>query len=143
MYKQICEISYLNLDSKIRLILLYMAEHNELGVKGEKLAKAHLLEKNHRILCTNYRFKHLELDIISFFKDTLVITEVKTRSSKFMAGPEKTISKKKQKDIIKATNEYVLEKAIDAEIRFDVISIILNDKGCEVEHIEDAFYPTL
>lgn len=120
-----------------------MAEHNELGKEGEKIAAKYLKEKNFEILEKNYRFKHLELDIVTKKDEQLIVVEVKTRASEYMAGPHETVSKKKQKDIIKATNEYIYEHDIDLEVRFDIISIILNNQDRKIEHIEDAFYPTL
>ena len=120
-----------------------MAEHNDLGKKGEALAVDFLKNKGYQILMKNYRFKHLELDILAEKDKQLIIVEVKTRSSEFMAGPDKTVSKSKQKGIIKATNEYIFENECELETRFDIISIILNEKGLKIDHIEDAFYPTL
>jgi len=120
-----------------------MAKHNELGKKGEKIAREFLLKKGYEILDTNYRFKHLELDIVCKKNDLIIVVEVKTRASSFLAGPHETVTKTKQKSIIKIANQYIIDKEIDLEVQFDIISIILNEKQCLIEHIEDAFYPTL
>lgn len=120
-----------------------MAKHNELGEKGERIAREFLIKKEYEILDTNYRFKHLELDIICKKNDLLIVVEVKTRTSSFLVGPHETVTKSKQKSLIKITNQYIIEKEIDMEVQFDIISIILNQKECLIEHIEDAFYPTL
>ncbi|MBP5136262.1 MAG: YraN family protein [Paludibacteraceae bacterium] len=42
-----------------------MAKHNELGAKGEELAKQLLVGKGYQILHTNWRYKHEEIDIIA------------------------------------------------------------------------------
>ena len=118
-----------------------MAEHNELGKKGEDLATQFLIKKGYKILSRNYRFKKLEIDIIAEYKNELIIVEVKTRASRFLAGPEETVTKGKQKSIIKAANQYIIEHEVDLETRFDIISIILNQKETSIEHLEDAFYP--
>ncbi|HIP35732.1 MAG TPA: endonuclease [Crocinitomix sp.] len=120
-----------------------MAQHNELGKKGERLAKRFLIEKGYKILATNYRFKHLEVDIIAQQGEELIVVEVKTRQNEYLAGPEVTVTKSKQKAIVKVANAYVVENDIDLEIRFDIVSIILNDNETKIEHLEDAFYPTL
>ncbi len=120
-----------------------MAGHNELGEKGERLAKDYLIKKGYEILTTNYRFKHLEVDIIAKYKNELIIVEVKTRQNDYLAGPEDTVTKGKQKSIVKVANAYILENDLDIDTRFDIISIILNDKETTIEHLEDAFYPTL
>jgi len=120
-----------------------MANHNEIGKKGEKIAQSYLKKKGYRILATNYRFKKLEVDIICEKDDYLVVVEVKTRQSSYLAGPEDTVSKTKQKGIIKCANAYIIEYEIDMETRFDIISVLLNNNTQDIEHIEGAFYPLL
>ena len=58
-----------------------MAEHNELGKKGEKLAIDFLLKNGYKILETNYRFLKAEVDIIAQKDEVLAVVEVKTRST--------------------------------------------------------------
>ncbi len=119
-----------------------MADHNELGKKGEDLACTYLVQKGYKILKRNYRFKHMEIDIVAEKEGILVVIEVKTRQSDFMAGPEITVTKSKQKAIIKVANAYIETLTYDPDTRFDIISILLNEKQFELEQIEDAFYPT-
>lgn len=115
--------------------------HKELGVKGEKLALNMLKSKHHEILDTNFRWNRGELDIVSLYQGKLVVTEVKTRTSPIFGSPALSISKKKQNQIIRLTNQYIQEKKRNEEVRFDVILIILNSKHVNIKHIEDAFYP--
>lgn len=124
-------------------ILGGMAEHNELGKAGEDIAAEFLRIKGFDIQCRNYRFKHLEIDIIAQDKDELVIVEVKTRTSDYLSEASLTVSKNKQKGVIKAANNYIIENEIDLECRFDIITVILNSKGKEIEHIQAAFQPGL
>lgn len=120
-----------------------MAEHNELGKAGEQLAVEFLLKKGYEIVQRNYTFKKAELDIIARKDGKLIVVEVKTRNSDYLAGPEITVTKKKQKAIIRAANFYIQEHDLDIETQFDIISIILNAKEKTIEHMEDAFYPLL
>lgn len=120
-----------------------MAEHNLLGEKGERIAAQYLESKGYQILAKNYRLRHLEIDIVCQQKDLLVVVEVKTRSSPFLADPELTVSRKKQGSIVKVANHYCKEKEADMEVRFDIISIVLSGQKRRLEHIEDAFYPLL
>ncbi|WP_070138066.1 YraN family protein [Crocinitomix algicola] len=120
-----------------------MAEHNKLGQKGEAIALDYLVNKGYQIKERNFRFKHQEVDIICEHENMLVVVEVKTRANRFMAGPEETVTKKKQRAIIKVTNHYVIEHEVDKEVRFDIVSILLTDELCEIDHMEDAFYPLL
>jgi len=120
-----------------------MADHNELGKLGEEIAADYLGKKGYEIVKRNYTFAKSEIDIVAKKDGQLIIVEVKTRNSDFMAGPQQTITKAKQKSIIKAANFYIQEHDLDIETRFDVVSIIVNSKQKLIEHIEDAFYPRL
>jgi putative endonuclease len=120
-----------------------MADHNDLGIKGEQIAVDFLIQKGYHILNRNYRFKQLEIDIIAQDQEELVVVEVKTRQSDFLTDPQKLFSKSKQKGLIQAANAYIHQHEFDGECRFDVIIVIHNQKGIDLRHIEDAFYPSL
>jgi len=120
-----------------------MAEHNDTGTKGEDIAAGFLQNKGYSILEKNWRFKNLEADIIAITAKTLVIAEVKTRKSNYFGEPETFVNKQKQKNLIKAAQEYIQRNQLDLEVRFDIIAIILGDNQTKINHIEDAFYPTL
>ncbi len=119
-----------------------MAEHNELGKKGEEIALAYLRKKHYEILETNWRTGKYEVDIIAKHDNTLIIIEVKTRSSSYLVEPEFSVNKIKQQSLIRAADIYVERKDMDIEIQFDIISIIVNKNQHLIEHLEDAFYPT-
>ena len=120
-----------------------MAEHNELGDSGEKLALSFLKEKSYEILATNWRFGADEIDIIARHNNFLVIVEVKTRSSNYYGEPEVFVTKQKQKFLIRATQNYINQHDINEECRFDIIAIVSKNGKNTIHHIEDAFYPTL
>ncbi|MBN2172687.1 MAG: YraN family protein [Bacteroidales bacterium] len=120
-----------------------MAQHNELGKIGENIAFQYLLGKGYEIVERNWRFGKDEIDIIARYENRLVIIEVKTRSTDFFGDPEDSVGDKKQQFLIRAADEYVNQKDIDQEVRFDIISIIIEQNKHTVRHIEDAFYPTL
>ena len=117
-----------------------MAQHNELGIQGEKLAQEFLKNEGYQILETNWRFKKAEIDIIAQKDDIIAVVEVKTRSSEHYGKPEIFVNKKKIKLLLEAINQYIEEKNLDLEIRFDIISIILNQYRKDIEHIKDAYY---
>lgn len=118
-----------------------MAEHNTLGEKGEELACSYLKEKKYRILARKWRYKHKEIDIIAFYEGIIIFVEVKTRSSDYWGNPEESVNKKKQRFLIEAAERYIFEKDYDMEARFDIISVIIDEYGTQIEHIEQAFYP--
>lgn len=121
-----------------------MAEHNIVGVKGEQIAKSFLESQGYNILETNWRFKNLEADIIAERDKTLVLAEVKTRKSTYFGEPETFVNKQKQKNLVKAANEYVLKNNLNMDVRFDIISIVyVDDQKTKITHLKDAFYPTI
>ncbi len=120
-----------------------MSEHSEIGKLGEKMAAEHLRKKGYSILKQNYFFGKSEVDIVAQIADQLVFVEVKTRQSAYLSDPEYTVSMKKQKQVIKAADAYIKEFDLDMESRFDLITIIVNGDYTKVDHLEDAFYPTV
>ncbi|MBE7629503.1 YraN family protein [Tenacibaculum piscium] len=116
-----------------------MAEHNELGEKGEQLAIEYLEGNGYKILEKNYRYKKAEVDIIAQKDGFLVVVEVKTRSSTYFGNPQDFVNPKKIKLLVYAMNHYVHQKNIDLEIRFDIIGILQTNNTFKIEHIEDAF----
>ncbi len=121
-----------------------MAEHNELGRFGEQLARDFLIAKGYQILEQNWVCGHKEIDLIAMDGKELVIVEVKTRRVTFLVEPEETVDKYKQRFLIWAANAYVERNNLDVDVRFDIVSIVV-DKNNEhrIDHIENAFYPML
>ena len=117
-----------------------MAQHNELGKKGEQLAVDFLLKNNYEIIERNYRFDKAEVDIIAKKKDILAIVEVKTRSTADFGDPQDFVKPKQIQRLVKAVDEYVTVNDLDVEVRFDIIAIVKEGKGFKIEHLENAFY---
>ena len=117
-----------------------MAEHNDLGKKGEELAVDFLLNKGYAILQTNYMFQKAEIDIIAQIGNTLAVVEVKTRTSNAMGNPQEFVNKKKIQLLVKAINNYVIDNNLDVNVRFDIIAVLFTKNEPIIEHIEDAFY---
>jgi putative endonuclease len=118
-----------------------MATHNELGKLGEDLALDFLLKKNFQLLERNYRFKKWEIDLIMKNKNYIVFIEVKTRQTAEIGEPYLAVTKQKQRQLIKAANQYIIEYDIHTEARFDIVSIVHNTYRTKIEHIENAFTP--
>jgi len=118
-----------------------MAEHNQLGEKGETLAVALLQKKGYSILAENWRFGKNEIDIVARIGNTMVFVEVKTRSTDVFGDPSKSVVKGKQKRTIQAANAYLEKFEIDLEARFDIISIVTFGSKTNIDHLEDAFFP--
>ena len=117
-----------------------MAKHNELGKFGEELAVDFLKNSGYTILETNWTFQKAEVDIIAQKEDTLAIIEVKTRSSIEFGLPQDFVNSKKIKLLTKAIDNYVVDKDLDINVRFDIIAIHLENKSFVIEHLTDAFH---
>ena len=117
-----------------------MAEHNELGKKGEKLAVEYLRLKEYEILEINYRHQKAEVDIIAKRGNTLIAAEVKTRSTPEFGNPQDFVKPKQIQQLVKAMNFYVENQNLDVDVRFDIIAIIKNKMGTRILHIQDAFF---
>ena len=116
-----------------------MAQHNDLGKEGEKLAVNFLLKNGYNILETNYRYLKAEVDIIARKGDTICAVEVKTRSTPDFGNPQDFVKPKQIALLVSAINNYVETLKLDVEVRFDIVAIIKNKQGTKLEHIEDAF----
>ncbi len=120
-----------------------MADHNDLGNKGELFAQDFLRKKGFKILETNWRFQHKEIDIIALKDDFIVFVEVKTRQTNYFGEPFVFVDTAKQRFLVKAANEYITRFNREEEARFDIVSILYNDHKKDIQHIEDAFYARL
>ncbi len=118
-----------------------MAEHNQLGEKGEEMAVKFLQNLGYKLVATNWRERKYEIDIVAIDQEEIVFVEVKTRSTDVFGNPEEAVTLKKQKHLIDGADFYIQENEIDLGCRFDVVSIILNANRKDIKHIKNAFYP--
>lgn len=118
-----------------------MSKHNKIGIKGEQIAADFLLNKGYIILYRNWRSGRKELDIIAHKDEMLVIVEIKTRSYTGFGFPEEAVNRKKQLYMKAAAEAFALEYPEHINIRFDIISIIMEGETAkEIMHFEEAFY---
>ncbi|RNL55092.1 YraN family protein [Pedobacter jejuensis] len=119
-----------------------MATHNELGQKGEQIAKAYLEENEYEILDENWVHGKAEIDLIVYKNGIIVFVEVKSRTSVAFGQPEDFVQQAKQKQMEIASLEYIEIMNHQNEIRFDIIAITFKkDNTYTLKHIEDAFWP--
>lgn len=117
-----------------------MATHNDFGKKAEDFAVDYLQKKGYKILVRNFRFQKAEIDIIAEKDNLIIITEVKARSTDAFMLPQEAVTKTKIKSIVSAANHYLEEFNKNREVRFDIISVLPDEKkNLIIEHIIDAF----
>jgi putative endonuclease len=113
-----------------------------LGNFGEQIAAEYLIKNNFSILEKNWRYKKYEIDIIARKNNIIHIIEVKTRHVSEFGEPEDFVTKAKQKYIVTAANEYIVQKNLNFECEFDIIAIkIMEDKQPHINYLKNAFYP--
>lgn len=116
------------------------------GRRGEEAACEYLRRLGHTIVERNWRSGHLEVDIITLAADGLHFVEVKTRIAPFASAPEESVTATKQRKIVNAARRYLHsdeKKHIycDAELFFDVISVIFAGEDVEVQYFPQAYIP--
>lgn len=117
-----------------------MATHTDFGKKAEDLAVEHLQKNGYKILVRNFRFQKAEIDIIAEKDNLIVVVEVKARSTDAFILPQEAVTKTKIKLIVSAANHFMEEFNKNQEVRFDIISVLPDEKGnLTIEHIENAF----
>ena len=120
-----------------------MAQHNDLGFKGEMLAKEYLEQKGYEILDENWVHGKAEVDLIAYINKQIIFVEVKTRTSIAFGLPEDFVSEAKQKQMDLAASEYIELMNHQGEIRFDIVSVLFDKQNnYTIKHIEDAFWPS-
>jgi putative endonuclease len=119
-----------------------MATHNDLGRRGEQLAKTHLENNGYEILDENWTHGKAEIDLIAYKGGLMIFAEVKTRSGNYFGEPEDFVDARKQKLLAHAAEEYIYLMNHQGEVRFDVVAILFKaENDFALKHIEDAFWP--
>lgn len=118
-----------------------MAQHNDIGFKGEQIAKEFLLEKGYEILDENWVNGRAEIDLIAYLSGIIIFVEVKTRSSIGFGLPEDFVNETKHSLMSQAADAYIEIMGHEGEVRFDIIAILFNKNTHTIKHIEDAFWP--
>ena len=116
-----------------------MPDNKKTGDYGERLAVEYLAGKGYALVCTNYRNRTGEIDIIAKDGGCVVFAEVKLRNNLSKGYPREAVGYSKQSKIKKTALHYLARHNLtDTDVRFDVVEIICGD-GVTVEHIENAF----
>ncbi len=116
-----------------------MAEHNEFGKLGEELACRYLAQREYRLLSRNFRFHHLEIDIVADYFGQIVFVEVKSRRSETFVPAELAVDREKRENLRLAALAYLRENGIDAPVRFDIITVVGAAAPYDIRHFRAAF----
>jgi putative endonuclease len=118
-----------------------MQSKDSLGRFGERIAARCLTDAGMQILDTNWRCPRGEIDIIARDNSSLVICEVKTRSSLAYGDPCEAIGPVKSARLRSLSLHWLAANPghWDA-VRFDVVSVVKRAAGpALVRHLRGAF----
>lgn len=114
------------------------AARQRLGAAGERQAADWYTANGYEVLARNWRCRDGEIDLILARDDTVVISEVKTRSSLAYGHPAEAVTRTKQRRIRGLASRWLSEGHLaqrPVAIRFDVVAVLPG----EVSVIEAAF----
>jgi putative endonuclease len=115
-------------------------DRQALGRAGEDAAARFLEHRGYRILARNVRADGVELDLVARKGPTLVVVEVKTRSSKRAGAAEEAVDRRKQARLVRGARGWAHAHDSRAHrVRFDVIACEATATGFRVRHWEAAF----
>ena len=120
-----------------------MAQHNDLGRRGEELATAFLLSKGYGIIDRNWRSGHKEIDIVAQDGNDIVFVEIKTRTDETFNDARDAVDARKRQLLIYAADAYLHSHHFDLTPRFDIITVVGRyfdpTATLTVDHIIDAY----
>ena len=113
----------------------------QLGQRGERLAKQFLVSQGYVIEEANVRFPVGEIDLIARDGQVLCFVEVRSAASEEWGGPLGSVGPRKQRRLIRAAQWYAQRlQRLPPEMRFDVVAIDWLPEGApRIELIRGAF----
>jgi putative endonuclease len=113
------------------------------GAGFEALAAVHLEREGLEVVQKNFRCRAGEIDLICRDGDCLVFVEVRYRSNPGFASPLESITRAKQKRILRTAQVYLQRcgNANRTRCRFDVVAIrpCGGSRGDEIQWLRHAF----
>lgn len=120
-----------------------MGRNNITGAWGEAIAAEYLKSKHYQLLCSGYRSRYGEIDLIVKNKRFLIFVEVKLRKSDSFAKAYEFVDFRKQARLRTTASIYLAENPTNLQPRFDVIEVYAPQGTATpkpvINHIEGAF----
>ena len=109
---------------------------DEWGKYGEDIAVAHLVSKGFVVLDRNWRCDIGEIDIVATEGDTLVICEVKTRTSDQFGTPLEGVSAEKCARLHRLAARWRSTHQIRARsVRVDIVGVLAGRGQPQIDHV--------
>ena len=112
-----------------------------LGDRGEYYARRALKRRGYRILASNWRSSHGEIDLVADHRGVVCFVEVKTQSAGSEVPAAEEVTALKRRRLTRAALEFLRRSGrTDRPCRFDVVTVHFGEAGRpRVEVITDAF----
>lgn len=114
-----------------------MVMTKETGNLGENLASAFLKKSGYKIISRNLKNKVGEIDILARQNETIVVVEVKTKSTNQYGEGFEMVNFYKQKKLLQLA-KFLHIQYPDTVIRIDIISVDLSSAEPKIKHFENA-----
>lgn len=112
----------------------------EVGDSGERIALSFLRKQKFKILETNWRDTHTEIDIIALKKNEIHIVEVKSRTTESWEAVGASLTNSKITALRRGATKYIYKnpKYADFVIVFDVVVVFFNkEMKHKIEFVEN------
>lgn len=114
----------------------------ETGRKGEDIAANYLMNLGFEIEERNFRTGHLEIDIIAWDGETMVVTEVKTIWVGIAPDPVLYLTRGQFLNLTRAASAYLIQRLLTPEVRFDLVCVGLLHHPPHIRHFRDVWIAT-
>ena len=115
-------------------------ERHLLGIVGENIACAELLQRGYAILERRYRTRYGEIDIVARDGEVTVFVEVKTRDGNDFGDGAEAVTPWKQRRIAKMAVDFLARHRLhDRPCRFDVVAVDVSGGTTKVDIYTHAF----
>ncbi len=113
----------------------------EAGASGEAVALEFLQSHGLDLIGRNYRCRGGEIDLVMLQQKTLVLIEVRYRSSNEFGGGAASVTWHKQRRLIVAAKHLLMKRADLRRYpaRFDVVAVSPGADGPQIDWIRNAF----
>lgn len=116
------------------------AARQELGQVGEAIAARWLRRRGWRIVAERFRSGRRDVDLIVERNGTIAFVEVKTRHRTAFGDPVEAVSWRKRRELIRSAMVWADRFGPPgAAYRFDVVGVVVAERGARIRHIENAF----
>ncbi|MCD8172224.1 MAG: YraN family protein [Alistipes sp.] len=116
-------------------------DREKIGRLGEDAAAGWLENHGYAVLERNWRHGRYEVDIIAERDGELHIVEVKCRARGGLTRPEEALTPAKFDALSRAADQYISQRGMDADARFDLAAVTHRDGKFVVEFVPDAMLP--